>query len=336
MRLTPYIVAKLAQRWVMRKVRRATQPHGFILMYHSIASPEVDPWNISVSPENFAGHMQALSEIADVVPLAELPGRLRKGRKNRAIGSVTFDDAYLDNLTAAKPVLDSLDIPATVFVPTSWVGDPRPMWWERLAHALLAPQQLPTTLQFHEQGFDFSWHEPEVNAPGKRGRRARDRLHRAFWSTMRKLPDDDARHAVLNVLVERLGTNEAPVADARAMSPAELRRLISCGRIEVGSHSLTHPTLPSLDRAQKEREISHSAEQCRELLGERPQAFAYPYGDLDHESVQLVRASGYSVACSTREDLMWEGDDPHLLPRIAVGNWSEGEFRKRLGWYWLA
>jgi peptidoglycan/xylan/chitin deacetylase (PgdA/CDA1 family) len=336
MKLTPTLVAKLAYRWGTRVARRPMRPHGFILMYHRIASPVVDPWNISVSPENFAGHMQALSDFADVVPLEELPGRLRKGRRSRPVAAVTFDDGYLDNLAAAKPVLDALDLPATIFVPTGWIGDPRPMWWDRLSHALLAPDTLPESLALSAHGQDFSWQAPEVGRNDAAGRRARASLHREVWTRMRKLPDDNARQEVVDALVAMLDTDEGPVADARPLTWDELRDLAAGGRFSVGSHSVSHPTLPGLCSESKAREIEDSARQLEQFFGRRPGTFAYPYGDLDDESVELVRAAGYALACSIREDLMWEGDDPHLLPRIDVGNWSAGEFRKRLGWYWLA
>lgn len=336
MKMTPIRVASLAKRWCERLVARPYRPHGLILMYHRVAAPNVDPWNLCVSPANFAAHMQALSELAEVVPLQELLVNLRSGRRTRTVAAVTFDDAYLDNLTAAKPVLDSLDIPATLFVPTGWIGDPRPMWWDRLAHALLAADLLPETLEFHAEGQDFTWREPDANKRGSAGKSARSRLHQGIWSAMRKLPNDDSRHAVMDSLVGILGTDETAVADARPMNAAELRDITASGRVSIGSHAVTHPTLPGLGREEKAWEIEQSAEQCRQLFGERPAAFAYPYGDLDVESVELVRASGYSLACSIREDLVWAGDDPLLLPRIAVCNWSPAEFRKRLGWYWLA
>jgi peptidoglycan/xylan/chitin deacetylase (PgdA/CDA1 family) len=138
-------------------------------MYHRVAAPAVDPWNLCVSPQNFAGHMQALSEMADVLPLQDLPANLRSGRRSRAVAAVTFDDAYLDNLTTAKPVLDALNIPATVFVPTGWIGDPRPMWWDRLAHLLLAAEVLPETLEIHAQGEDFSWRNRMPTSPARPG-----------------------------------------------------------------------------------------------------------------------------------------------------------------------
>lgn len=41
--------------------------------------------------------------------------------------AVTFDDAYRSVAVHARPVLDALGVPATVFAPTRWVGDAEPM-----------------------------------------------------------------------------------------------------------------------------------------------------------------------------------------------------------------
>jgi peptidoglycan/xylan/chitin deacetylase (PgdA/CDA1 family) len=331
----PFNIPKLVYRWGYRFARRPSRAHGLILMYHRVASTTVDPWQISVSPDNFAGQMQTLAEVADVVPLRELPTTLRKGRRSRPVAAVTFDDGYLDNLTAAKPVLDALDIPATIFVPTGWIDDPRPMWWDRLAHALLAPDALPESLVLNYLGEDFSWQEPNLSRQDAAGRRARASVHYDIWSRIRQLPGDAIRHAVVDALVGIVGTDEAPVADARPLTRSELCTLAADGRFEVGSHTVTHPTLPGLAHDSKAREIENSARQLEEIFGQRPTTFAYPYGDFDDESVDLVRKSGYAVACTCREDLVWEGNDPKLLPRIAIGNWSESVFRRTLGWHWL-
>lgn len=335
MKLTPALVAKLAARWSARIVRRRIRPHAVVLMYHRVADLIVDPWNIAVSPRHFAGHMQALSEIAEVVPLEALPEIVRGGVRSTPVAALTFDDAYLDSLTAAKPVLDSLNVPATVFVPTGWIDDPRPMWWDRLAHVMFTAPEVPGRMDLHVGGVDFSWQMPDVARAGPAGRKARAQLHRSIWVRLRTLPNDDARHEVVNALVAALRTDETSVADARPLSAAELRTLAACGRVSIGSHAVTHPSLPGLSREAKAWEIGHSAEQCEQLTGRRPSTFAYPFGDLDDESVELVRDAGYSLACSTREDLYWDGDDVFVLPRVAVGNWSPREFRQRMSWYWL-
>ena len=44
--------------------------------------------------------------------------------------AVTFDDAYRSVGELAVPVLAELGVPATVFAPTAFVGDPEPRGWE--------------------------------------------------------------------------------------------------------------------------------------------------------------------------------------------------------------
>ena len=49
-------------RRLVRRIRRWFRRRGgpAILMYHRIATLEVDPWGLSVSPERFAEQVQAL------------------------------------------------------------------------------------------------------------------------------------------------------------------------------------------------------------------------------------------------------------------------------------
>ena len=43
--------------------------------------------------------------------------------------AITFDDAYRSVLELARPILDSFAAPATVFVPTDYIGDEEPLCW---------------------------------------------------------------------------------------------------------------------------------------------------------------------------------------------------------------
>jgi peptidoglycan/xylan/chitin deacetylase (PgdA/CDA1 family) len=334
-KLTPRLTAQLAREWLARKWRRRTVPHGVILMYHRVARPSADPWKICVSPANFAGHMQELREMAEVAPVQDVLQSLRSGRRAKPVAAVTFDDAYLDNLTDAKPVLERYGVPATVFVPTGWVGSTRPIWWDHLTHAVLEAPKLPRMLNLDVAGLRIAWRDLDLDAGTRGGRRARQRLYREIWSQLRVLNDVD-REAALDRLLEVLGTDDTTMRDVRVMSADELRALTDGGVVQIGSHSVTHPSLPNLPSEAKAWQIEQSAKQFCELTGQRPSLFAYPYGDLDQESVDLVRASGYTTACSIREDLVWEDADPFTLPRLAVGDWTPAEFRIRMRHYWFA
>jgi peptidoglycan/xylan/chitin deacetylase (PgdA/CDA1 family) len=64
--------------------------------------------------------MRFLSRFRQVVPLRDaLAGQRRRGRPAVAI---TFDDAYENVLANAVPLLEHYGFPASVFVPTRWIG----------------------------------------------------------------------------------------------------------------------------------------------------------------------------------------------------------------------
>jgi peptidoglycan/xylan/chitin deacetylase (PgdA/CDA1 family) len=53
--------------------------------------------------------------------------------------AITFDDAFESVATRARPVLDSLGVPATVYVPTRYPTAPPPMAWEGTDHWVDTP-----------------------------------------------------------------------------------------------------------------------------------------------------------------------------------------------------
>ncbi|MGH9081757.1 MAG: polysaccharide deacetylase family protein [Acidimicrobiales bacterium] len=73
-----------------------------------------------MSPEVFARQMAFLSRRRQVVGLEELVEGPRSGA--RPMVAITFDDGYRNVLVNAGPVLRTYGFPATLFVPTKWIG----------------------------------------------------------------------------------------------------------------------------------------------------------------------------------------------------------------------
>jgi peptidoglycan/xylan/chitin deacetylase (PgdA/CDA1 family) len=115
----------------------------------------------------------------------------------------------------------------------------------------------------------------------------------------------------------------------------ELRRLASSPLIEIGAHTMSHCWLSALSPDAQFEEILGSRRQCRDLTGEFPSSFAYPFGSLNAVTPELVRSAGFERACSTENDLVWAGSDMMLLPRVPVHNYPPREFAARLRIEWL-
>ncbi|HKO63381.1 MAG TPA: polysaccharide deacetylase family protein [Pyrinomonadaceae bacterium] len=108
-----------------------------IFYYHRVANvgfvdSQIDDWN--VTPAQFERQITTLLSFADIVPLADLPGRLADGSGiKKPLVSLTFDDGYANFHSQALPVLKRFSVPATAFVVTSSIGKPDPMPFDRWA-----------------------------------------------------------------------------------------------------------------------------------------------------------------------------------------------------------
>ncbi len=99
------------------------------------------------------------------------------------------------------------------------------------------------------------------------------------------------------------------------MSWEELRQLHDRGW-EVGSHTVSHPHLPTLSEAGLVEEMAASKMACEEQLGVRCRSIAYPYGDVNDRVVRAARRAGYVAGAAlppklgTERALEW--------PRVGV------------------
>ena len=113
-------------RAILHSIKRALTPRAVVLMYHRVAKSPNDPWQLCVSPEHFEQQLQVLTNY-NVVPLPAVVNNLPK--KGIAI---TFDDGYIDNYTAARPLLEKYQLPATFFITTGNIDSGSEFWWDEL------------------------------------------------------------------------------------------------------------------------------------------------------------------------------------------------------------
>jgi peptidoglycan/xylan/chitin deacetylase (PgdA/CDA1 family) len=102
-----------------------------VLCYHAI-SPTW-PADLSTTPQLFERQLRRLAGRGyRGVTFSEAVAGAGRGK---AV-AVTFDDAYRSVIHLARPILDRLGMPATVFAPTAWIGREEPMRWPGIDHWL--------------------------------------------------------------------------------------------------------------------------------------------------------------------------------------------------------
>jgi peptidoglycan/xylan/chitin deacetylase (PgdA/CDA1 family) len=101
--------------------------------------------------------------------------------------------------------------------------------------------------------------------------------------------------------------------------------------IELGAHTLTHPTLPELDAESLRREIEGSRDLIEERTGRRPATFCYPRGRFDTRVKEAVREAGFDLACTTMPGCVTPDTHPFSLRRTFIAyDDSLRDFRKKL------
>lgn len=98
--------------------RMRGRQRAVIVMYHSFTP---GGW-AAISPETLRWHLELLRDSYEVVPLSRLVAALANREPTDRMAAITVDDGYEDFVTVAYPMLRELRLPATLFVPTGFIG----------------------------------------------------------------------------------------------------------------------------------------------------------------------------------------------------------------------
>jgi peptidoglycan/xylan/chitin deacetylase (PgdA/CDA1 family) len=288
-------------------------------MYHRIADPDHDPWELAVSPVRFEEHLQLIRDRFRPLALRDLLQGVWSREIPQESVTVTFDDGYRDNLTAAKPLLDRYDVPATVFVVSASVGSGRSFWWEELKRACFEPERLPERLELDGR----AWEPARF--------KSRWALFDDLWRVLRLVREPER----LELLAQITAWADAPPpAEPVTLSVEDLSVLARGGLVEIGAHTKTHPKLSDLPADEQLGEITEGKQHLEELLGRAVETFSYPYGDHSRTTVRCVREAGLACACTTLAGGVTGSTNPYRLPRLHVGDWSGDELAESLS-SWL-
>jgi len=260
--------------------------------------------------------------------------------------AVTFDDGFRHILDVALPILSRFEIPATVFVVAGHVGDTSEFWWGELDRLLLQPGSLPPDLRLHLNGTAEQWELGQAHRYTET-----DYRHHRAWHVDRQ-DDPTPRHSLFRALFNRLyrstdadkrrilqqvrtwaGADPVGRPTHRALTRNEIVLLSRGGLVEIGAHTMSHPVLTALSRAEQQDEIQHSKDCLEEMLGQPVVSFAYPHGVSSPSTAAIVSAAGFQSACCSRADALFRDADRFQLPRLGIRDWDRDTFAKWLRWW---
>jgi peptidoglycan/xylan/chitin deacetylase (PgdA/CDA1 family) len=261
-----------------------------IVNYHRIwpsrtARTEFDDEVFGPDVDEFRRQMEWLRSATTVLDEPGLLDLLSRdvARRGEIYSVITFDDAYVDCHSLARPVLDGLGLRGIFFVPVDMIDTRQLGWWDLAAYLMKKSSKPEVAI-----GNDI------LDLRAHFGRSLR-RILNLF-----KLRPAEETGSLLEELSSACGV---PLPDreeqgAQLMTWEQLREMRASGH-GIGSHTFSHRVLATLTNGQQEREIKSSRTELAARIGAEVLSFAYPVGGPQHinsHSVSFVRDAGYQQA----------------------------------------
>ena len=261
----------------------AARGRSLVLVYHRILPDGSRPSSLvpGIPEALFRRQVQALGELGEIVPLAELLGT---GRPHRSRFALTFDDDYQTHADRVLPVLGALRAHGTFFLSGRSLHGLGPYWFEVL-------EWLIDTRGLHD-------------VAGRLGISARSPIELAMACER-----DSQRQRLLEQAAEQ------PPAHLR---PEQIRAL-AAATMTVGFHTLRHRVLPALPDDALAQALTEGRRELATVTGRPLRLFAYPHGKADHRVAFQVQAAGYAAAWTGLPKAMRSGEDRFLLGRWEPG-----------------
>jgi peptidoglycan/xylan/chitin deacetylase (PgdA/CDA1 family) len=294
-----------------------------VALYHDVLPPgfpEDNPlFGMAVSIEEFAWQLAYIKKHYHPITFKQFSDWYLRGA---ALPSypvlITFDDGHVNNLRFALPVLQKEDVTAVCFVLTGELGECRQTWFEDAYYRLMFSTADRWCLRSGEC-WPLETSEQRAAACGR------------FFGLCRTLSQDE-QLAELQLLQSQLAVPHAGGQFSNRfefLSADDIRRLAESG-VEIGSHTITHPILGTLQTESARREIADSKLALEQALGRPVQAFAYPFGasglDFNLRDEALVQESGYSLAFAVEGGFVTRASNRFALPRVGIGRMTRAQF----------
>ncbi|TCI04440.1 hypothetical protein EZV61_00235 [Corallincola luteus] len=310
------------KKWKSRLVRAVGALGGYqlarwltgnqpkILMYHRFCQ---QPKRGYMDVAELRRQLQHLQREFNVVPLHDVAVALRSGSKlpKNAI-VLTVDDGYLDFYQYAFPEFKAANVPVSFFVTSGFVDGETWLW----------PDMLSDLLD-HIEPTQAQW--PEETPKQVVAKMAHCSEKRAAWHYLNRFLMPLDLTDKLNWLQQAAAINQYQISKQAPpqyapVSWEQLKEMAESGIVDIGAHTVMHPTLSGIPLAQAVEEVELSKARLQQQLGIDIHHFCYPNGqpeDFTPEVASAVADAGFDCAVAAHCHYVTL-HDVYALPRFSV------------------
>lgn len=309
---------------------RMSKDRFLALMYHRVIPRNeggmfLQP-GMYVEPDTLDLHLYFLKQHFDILPvsnlmLRDMPRRMVNPEKHACY--LTFDDGWSDFYRYAFPLLVKHQVPATVYLPTGFIGATNFFWTDRFTCMLAMVVKRGRFGEFgryvrfllpHENHHDFS-SSPEQFLE--------EVLHK-----LKKLHTERITE-FLETLERQFDISQSGVRQD-FMSWEQVEEMRKSGLVTFGSHTENHRILTNLSEDEICMEL-RTSKQClidKGAVEKEHISFCYPNGNYNNSTLLQLTAEDYSCAFTTR--CGWNQPDTPAFELKRVGLHQDVSSNKQL------
>jgi peptidoglycan/xylan/chitin deacetylase (PgdA/CDA1 family) len=279
---------------------------GSILMYHRVLPDNIIKHddNLSVSVSQFKEQINFLKQKYFPVSLDDFLNNNSDNKKNQIV--ITFDDGYKDNLQYAIPILQELNVPATIYVTTRFLENDRSMWWYEIKE-FLDSNTNKIEFNYNNQNYFF-----EINK--KNSKKFFLNKITQIIKNLNKIEQEKLMTAITKL-------NHRKQYNSEVLNWDDLKEICKFPLITIGAHTHNHLSLKNLNENDCLEEIMLSKKLLEDKLGRKIHHFSYPFGsenDVGEREFKMVESLGFKSAVTTFVKPLFKSDK-FSLPRIYIG-----------------
>ncbi len=229
--------------------------------------------------------------------------------KRKPIAVITFDDGFFNNYSHAFPILKKYNIPATIFLSTSFIDSNNTIWFCKI-------------IQYIESRTDevVIWKGQSISIKTSSDKRLASSIIQA---DIKKLHPAEI-NGELNCLYGFSGNIIDYTKTSFGMLTKEsIKEMQDSKLVTFGAHTHNHVILSRLSENECELEVTNSIEKVKILTGKECKMFAYPNGgkdDYDDRHKLLLKNLNIDLTFSMKDGLSSKNDDLFEIKRLFISS----------------
>lgn len=283
-----------------------------ILLFHRVHPVRDVMWD-PMDPKRFENILKFVKKKYTVLPLLEIleskPTDVKK-----PLAAITFDDGYRDFIEYSLPIMDRLKIPSSIYVVTDCISKNKPTWTFKVDYLFFNTSKLQIAWTI-----DTSFLPDDLRKEKFVNKQELIAFCLKFKQHIKKIPEEK-RKILLQDLLHSF--NDVTIPSDLMMNWTEVKQIMNAG-VEVGSHTVTHPPLATLSKADLDRELQLSKAEFFNNTGVNTRVISYPVGSYNQQVKEASLRAGYNFGLAVNHTIYdVNNGDAFEIPRIELYNES--------------